>query len=133
MVGGCGSDAPRLLGGAAKQPDTFQETGGKHFLGLNPRQHSLHQEERNERAREGGKDEGGGVRRRPRKKTDRRTFPSNYVFKRQNEEDKIYIYERHTFLSLRSATLWAQSKASSDFPYPKPRSLAKGTNFTDPK
>lgn len=59
MVGGCGSDAPRLLGGAAKQPDTFQETGGKHFLGLNPRQHSLHQEERNERAREGGKERGG--------------------------------------------------------------------------
>ncbi|XP_070447926.1 basic proline-rich protein-like [Equus przewalskii] len=47
MVGGCGSDAPRLLGEAAKQPDTFQETGGKHFLGLNPRLHSLHQEERN--------------------------------------------------------------------------------------
>lgn len=38
MVGGCGSDAPRLLGEAAKQPDTFQETGGKHFLGLNSRQ-----------------------------------------------------------------------------------------------
>lgn len=38
MVGGCGSDAPRLRGEAAKQPDTFQETGGKHFLGLNSRQ-----------------------------------------------------------------------------------------------
>lgn len=48
------------LGEAAKQPDTFQETGGKHFLGLNPRLHSLHQEERNEGARKGGKYEGGG-------------------------------------------------------------------------
>lgn len=37
MVGGCGSVPRRLLGEAAKQPDTFQETGGKHFLGLNPR------------------------------------------------------------------------------------------------
>lgn len=65
MVGGCGSDAPRLLGEAAKQPDTFQETGGKHFLGLNLRQNSLHREERNEGASEGGKDGlGGGVRRR---------------------------------------------------------------------
>ncbi|XP_058391667.1 serine/arginine repetitive matrix protein 3-like [Diceros bicornis minor] len=69
MVGGCGSDAPRLLGEGAKQPDTFQETGGKHFLGLNPRLHNLHQEEGNEGAREGGKDEGGGVQRRWGKKT----------------------------------------------------------------
>lgn len=58
MVGGCGSDAPRLLGEAAKQPDTFQETGGKYFLGLNPRLHSLHQEERNKGARERGKGNG---------------------------------------------------------------------------
>lgn len=57
------------LGEAAKQPDTFQETGGKHFLGLNPRLHSLHQEERNEGAREGRKDEGGGVHRKWGKKT----------------------------------------------------------------
>jgi hypothetical protein len=64
MAGGCGSDAPRLLGEAAKQPDTFQETGGKHFLGLNLRQPSLHQEERNEGVRKGGKEEGGGVLRR---------------------------------------------------------------------
>lgn len=67
MVGGCGSDAPRLLGEAAKQPDTFQETGGKHFLGLNLRQNSLHREERNEGASEGGKGwgwGGGGVHRR---------------------------------------------------------------------
>lgn len=61
MVGGCGSDAPRLLGEAAKQPDTFQETGGKHFLGLNLRQNSLHREERNEGASEGGKGWGGGA------------------------------------------------------------------------
>lgn len=64
MVGGCGSDAPRLLGEAAEQPDTFQETGGKHFLGLNSRQHSLHREKRNEGAREGGKDERDGVHKR---------------------------------------------------------------------
>ena len=56
MAGGCASDAPRLLGEAAKQPDTFQETGGKHFLGLNLRQNSLLREERNEGAIEGGKD-----------------------------------------------------------------------------
>lgn len=90
-----------------------------------------------ERAREGGKDEGGGVRRRPGKKPYRRTFPSNYVFRGRNEERiKKYIYTkdiRSLAFSLRSATLWAHSKAASDFPYPKPRSLAKGTNFTDPK
>lgn len=55
MVGGCSSDAPRLLGEAAKQPDTFQETGGKHFLGLNLRQRSLHREERNEGGQGRGK------------------------------------------------------------------------------
>lgn len=70
MVGGGGSDAPRLLGEAAKQPDTFQETGGKYFLGLNPRLHSLHQEERNKWAREGEKGYRGGVHRRWGKKTD---------------------------------------------------------------
>lgn len=55
MAGGCGSDAPRLLGEAAKQPDTFQETGGKYFLGLHPRHHSWHQKARKERAGGGGR------------------------------------------------------------------------------
>lgn len=61
MVGGGGSDAPSLLGEAAKQPDTFQETGGKYFLGLNPRLHSLHQEERNRGPQKGGKRDRGGA------------------------------------------------------------------------
>lgn len=69
MAGGCGSDAPRLLGEATKQPDTFQETGGKHFPGLNLRQQFA--SGRTEwGAREGEKDEEGGVHRRWGKKTD---------------------------------------------------------------
>lgn len=90
MVGGCSSDAPRLLREAAKQPDTFQETGGKHFLGLNLRQQSLHQEEWNEGARNEGKDKGGGLPRRPGKvKTDTAGYcwscPSNYAFRGQSK------------------------------------------------
>lgn len=61
MAGGCGSDAPRLQGEAAEQPDTFHETGGKHFLGLPLRHHSSHEEERNESGpRKGGESRGGG-------------------------------------------------------------------------
>lgn len=82
MVGGCGSDAPRLLGEAAQQPDTFQGTGGKHFLGLNPRQHSLHQEKRNEGARQRGKGKGGGVHTRWGKRRTPQDLPLQLRFQR---------------------------------------------------
>lgn len=95
MVGGCGSDAPRLPGEAAKQPDTFQETGGKHFLGLNLRQHSLHWEERNEGAREGGENRGEGwrVHRRWGKKTDTAGLvpPTKLSEDRVNREQTIHL------------------------------------------